>query len=254
MNRRDDPDRTDFLYVPSAVIYHDKERLLNGKLGIRKIELCRPRIRVVRGRDGKWNLADVLGPVDLTESIPTIVIQQGTILVEDHQAAQGTPPVEIKDVCLTLVNDPRPIVTLDGTGNSLAGGTFRLTGRWQRKSGDMSLVLEATKISVGPELVRQFAGYCPDLASHAGQLEGKINNLRAQLGYHPGTAQPWSHNVHLEFVDGKLSHPRIPLALEKIEGLVHVVNGRIDEVKATAFSGPDCRMKLEVHDFVPSAL
>ena len=185
MNRRDDPDRTDFLYVPSAVIYHDKERLLNGKLGIRKIELYRPRIRVARSRDGQWNLSGVLGPVDLTESIPTIVIQQGTIVIEDHMAAPGTPPVEIKDVHLTLVNDPRPIVMLDGTANFEAGGTLRLASRWQRKFGDTSLLLEADKISVGPELVRQFANYCPDIAGHTRQLEGKMDKLRPSSAITP---------------------------------------------------------------------
>src|SRR5271166_3994139 len=44
MARRDDLDKGDFLYVPSAVIYHDKEQLLEGRLAIRKIELLRPRL------------------------------------------------------------------------------------------------------------------------------------------------------------------------------------------------------------------
>src|SRR5262249_3868673 len=35
--RRDDPDKADFLYVPQALVYHDKERLLDGKLRIRKL-------------------------------------------------------------------------------------------------------------------------------------------------------------------------------------------------------------------------
>ena len=41
-------DRPDFLYVPSAVIYHDKEQLLDGKLSIRKVELTRPLVLVDR--------------------------------------------------------------------------------------------------------------------------------------------------------------------------------------------------------------
>src|SRR6516162_3796020 len=28
--RKDDPDRTEFLYVPSGIIYHDKEQILDG--------------------------------------------------------------------------------------------------------------------------------------------------------------------------------------------------------------------------------
>src|SRR5439155_1407326 len=45
LSRRDDVQKADFLYVPAAVIYHDKEHVLNGKLGINKIELNRPRLR-----------------------------------------------------------------------------------------------------------------------------------------------------------------------------------------------------------------
>src|SRR5262249_30396310 len=84
LSRRDDLDKADFLYVPSAVIYLDKEQLLDGKQAVRKVELHRPRLRVVRGRDGRWNLAGVLAPVDLSRRVPTIVVQQGTIVFEDQ--------------------------------------------------------------------------------------------------------------------------------------------------------------------------
>src|SRR5438067_1952616 len=36
MSRRDDLDQADFLYVPTGIIYHDKERLANGDLAVRK--------------------------------------------------------------------------------------------------------------------------------------------------------------------------------------------------------------------------
>ena len=61
MSRRDDPDRTEFFHVPSAIIYHDKEKISQGQLTLRKIELNRPRLRAVRARDGKWNLQDIIG-------------------------------------------------------------------------------------------------------------------------------------------------------------------------------------------------
>src|SRR5947209_13013390 len=52
LTRRDDPDKIDLLYVPSAEVYHDKEHLLDGKVALRKIVFHRPRVRLVRGRDG----------------------------------------------------------------------------------------------------------------------------------------------------------------------------------------------------------
>src|SRR5947209_11782180 len=54
--RSDGLDSRDFLYVPTALIYHDKEPILDGKFLVRKVELTRPQLRVVRGRNGKLNL------------------------------------------------------------------------------------------------------------------------------------------------------------------------------------------------------
>ena len=42
MARTDGLDSSDFLWVPSAVIYHDKQHMLEGKVLVRKIELTRP--------------------------------------------------------------------------------------------------------------------------------------------------------------------------------------------------------------------
>ena len=42
--------RADFLYVPTAVLYHDKEQLLDGKVAIRKIDLDAANPRCPRAR------------------------------------------------------------------------------------------------------------------------------------------------------------------------------------------------------------
>src|SRR5262249_35883875 len=120
MARRDDLDRSDFAYIPELTIHLDKEQLLHGKQHLRKLELDRPRIRVLRGVDGRWNL-DVLAPPDPTEPVPTIVIHHGTILIEDRLSAPQTPPIEIKDVNLTILNDPLPVLSIAGSGTSDLG-------------------------------------------------------------------------------------------------------------------------------------
>ncbi len=252
MSRRDDTDHTDFAYIPNAVIYHDKEKMLDGELNIRKIELYKPRIRVTRFRDGSWNLAGVLGPVDLNRSIPTIVIQQGTIIVEDRQAAIGTPPVEIKDVDLTVVNDPRPTLVFHGTGKPETGGTIQVSGKLQRKSADTAVTLEALDIPVGPATVQRLAGHCPELAEHARQLDGagKLKKLKAELSYHPGNAQPWNHDVQLQLTLDKLNHARLPMPLDHVETSFHLVNGQVTFGEVKAKSGP-VLLEVKVRDLTP---
>src|SRR5947209_1789 len=75
--RTDGLDRKDFLYVPSAVIYHDKERLGRGSFSIRKIEFHRPQLRVARGRDGRCNLGGLFAASDPREPLPSVVVRQG---------------------------------------------------------------------------------------------------------------------------------------------------------------------------------
>src|SRR5436309_1043609 len=70
LSRRDDPSRTDFIYVPSGTIYHDKEQLLKGKLAIRSIDWHQPKLRLIRDPEGNWNLADILAPPTPDVAVP----------------------------------------------------------------------------------------------------------------------------------------------------------------------------------------
>ena len=51
-------EKQDFLYVPTTILYHDKEQVLEGKLAIRKIDLDRPQIRIIRERNGTFNVSN----------------------------------------------------------------------------------------------------------------------------------------------------------------------------------------------------
>ena len=41
------------------------------------------------------NVKDLLGPTDLTQSLPTVVVRQGTIVLEDQASAQTRHALEI---------------------------------------------------------------------------------------------------------------------------------------------------------------
>ncbi len=87
MTRLDGLDSADFLWVPSCIIYHDKEHMLEGRVLVRKVELSRAQLRLVRERDGHFNVAGILGPTDLNERLPTLVLRNGTIIFEDRALA-----------------------------------------------------------------------------------------------------------------------------------------------------------------------
>jgi hypothetical protein len=251
LSRRDDPAAAVFLQVPAGVIYHDKEQLLHGKLAIRKIELSHPRLRLEHRADGSWNLAGLLGPVHPDEPLPTIVIRQATVLFEDHVGGTAVPPVEIQDVDLALLNDPLPTVHFSGSGTARLFGPVQASGRWQRVSGEFEASAEATAIPVGSPLVRHLAVYRAEVGTHAGQLQGTAR-VQAAFSHHPGAAAPWSHDVRVQLVQGKLDHPRLPQPLDQLDVKVRCLEGRVILEDLTARAGPT-RVRLTGKASAPDA-
>src|SRR5262249_14506534 len=171
--RRSGLDNRELAYVPSGVIYHDKERLLDGTLALRKMELDHPVIRIARGRDGKLNWEGVLGPVDLNERVPTVVIRHGTLLIEDEGDGLGTPLLELQDLSLTVINDPLPTFIVEGTGRTDIAGPVRFSAHIQRASGAGSASVELPGVPVGPALIQRLAALQPEAATHLRQLAGQ---------------------------------------------------------------------------------
>src|SRR6516162_2503421 len=74
-----DSDKADLLHIPQATVWHDKERLLHGEFAVRRIDLERPNLHIVRDKDGKWNLQGLTGKSDSRTALPAIVIHDGTV-------------------------------------------------------------------------------------------------------------------------------------------------------------------------------
>ena len=245
--RTDVLDRKDFLYVPSAVIYHDKERLAQGAVAVRKLELHRPQIRVVIDRDGRCNLAGVFAPPDPKILYPAIVVDQGTLVLED---GGGTPLLEVKDVNLTSVEDPPGVVTVAGTGMSDLAGPVRFGAVLHRAGWDVTATVDADQAAVGPDLVQRLAAFCPYAAAQLRQLRGD-GALHAALAYHPADPQPCTYDATLRLHNGDFSHASLPLPLHQLDAVVHVVNGQVPLAHGTARAG-DARLELTVKDLTPT--
>jgi hypothetical protein len=244
MSRRESLD-PDFLCVPSAVIYHDKEQLLHGVLAIRKIELLRPTLRLIRERDGSLNLAGITEP-DLHERFPTLVIKEGTLILEDRAAAPGAAPLEMKDVNLTLLNDPLETLVLEGSSHIDVAGPVRLHARLQRASNEITAAVEAPSLPVGPDLIQRLKAAVPDLADHLRQLRGH-GKVQAQFAYYPGASQPLAYDLTAQLTGGEFNHALLPTSLDHVEASLRCVNGRVPTAHLTARSGP-ARLEVTLKD------
>jgi hypothetical protein len=239
--RRDDLDRTDFLYVPSATLYHDKEQLLHGKLALRKLVLKQPQLRVLFHGDGRCNLMGLLCPSNPQERLPTVVVQDGTLVLEDRRLDVGKPIVEIRNVNLTLLNDPLPQLVVEGDGLTDVLGAVKVTATLQRVGGALTAGVGLSDIPVGPALVQRLASFAPDVAVHLRQLRGG-GKVQATLSWQPEANPPLGLELTGQLTDGWFNHARLPAPLEKIEASVRCVNDPIpppsEPVEQTPASPP----------------
>ena len=238
LSRSDDPEKHEFLHVPSAILYHDKEKILEGQLLLRKIELFRPRLRVRRERDGRWNLQELVKPSDAPPDTvqPAIVIHQGTLILEDRIDPDKANSLEINDVSLTLINDPVTQVTIRGGGNSELVGKLQLQGSVDRRTGEAYLAFKASQISLTENLAARLPIQCPPSLFVGLQLKATAN-VHGKVSFHPGQRQPFYYDVHCEIKDGKLQHPKLPLTLDQLSLKAHCQNGELRLEKLTARSG-----------------
>jgi hypothetical protein len=244
LSRRDDPSRTDFIYVPSGTISHDKEQILSGKLAIRRIEWYKPILHLIRGQEGDWNVAG-LAPPTPEVAIPTLRLKDATLLVEDRRTISEATSLEIRDVNLVLINDPYqpPAVsrlTFKGAGHGWwgadLGSTVQVEGTMDLLSRELTASVELPQFSVDGSLVQRLSKFCPEAAVHARQLTGTAQ-LRAEISYHPEAQQPWRHKVHGRLAGGKFRHAQLPFALEDLDAAIRCVDGQITLEKLTARSG-----------------
>jgi hypothetical protein len=235
MARRDELDRGDFLYVPSAVLYHDKEHLLDGTLGFRKIEMDQPRLRIVCERDGRINLAGLLCPPDLNERVPALIIRRGTLTIEDRRETSPVVLLEIKELNLTAVNDPLCTLVIEGSGQTDVLGPIEIHARFHRPSDASSACVELPEVPIGPSLVQRLAGLCPNVVRHLRDLTGTAH-VQAKLVYRPGVAEPFTYDVNVELNNGEWDHDCLPSPLRDIHAKLRCVNGRIPHAQLRARS------------------
>lgn len=247
--RREDESRTDVLYLPSSVIYHDKEKLLDGTLAFRKIEMRRPRLRILRQPNGQWNVLGLIGPADLTRTLPTLVIQEGTILLDDRLATPGLPPLEITDVHLTMINDPLLLVRFEGTGFSTKLGQLELRGTWQRDTNRLDLQWQARDGQVTTTLLQRLAPSCPTSPLNQLELEAQAD-VQLQMTYDPALPAPLDYDVQIQMRKGKCDHPGLPLACRDLQLTARCRNGQLTLDKLTASAGTT-RIEAQGKGFLP---
>ncbi len=238
LTRADDPEKTEFLHIPSAIFYHDKEKILDGELTLRKIELFRPRMRVRRERDGTINLQGIIKKPTAAPQrmMPATVIHDGTLILEDRADLGKATSIEINNITMNIVNDPLPRVTIRGAAESALLGKLNWQGKIDRMTNEAILAFKAKSIALSHGLVARLPIPIPADVQVGLQLSATAD-VEGRVLYHPKQAQPLFYDVDCTIENGKLQHPKLPLPLEKIAVKMHCSNGALQVHRLSAVSG-----------------
>ena len=183
---------------------------------LRKIVWRRPTVHVVRRANGSWNLADILPRPDPAQPVPIIQFEHATVFFDDQQCRTGLVPLEIKDVNLTIINDPLPALHCSGTGFSELLGKIVLEHcTFGRKSKELTAAVKLPDMTVDRGLLRRLTPYFPDLAAHPFRFSGHAS-LEADLSYQSASGRPWSHDVRCQLRQGRLQSAQCPLVLDNL--------------------------------------
>lgn len=233
--RRDDPG-DEIAHVPSAVLYHNKEKMLDGELSFRKIELPRLRLRVVRGRDGKWNVQDLAAASKPGQPMPTIVIHDATIQFEDH-SREGTAPfkLELTHANLTLINDPLEVVTIDGAAQADLLGKVMVHGAWRRHENEIFLSIKTLGTPLNNALVERVACFCPTAKVSGLQLDG-LAQVQVNVTFRAGAEPVCALQAHCQVSKTTVRHPDLPFPLKNLEARLRFdgYDLRVESLRAEA--------------------
>lgn len=235
MTRRDEPN-AEVAHIPSAILYHNKEKMLDGELSFRKIELYRPRLRVVRGADGRWNVQGLAAVAKPGVPVPTIVVHEATIHFEDHSRPEAEPfKIELAQANLTLINDPLDVVTIDGIAQAELLGKVIVHGAWQRDANEVSLSIRTVGTRLNDQIAQCLACLCPSGKLQGLRLQGQAD-VHANLAFRPASNPAWTVNVHCQVAKAKVHHPQLPIPLDNVAASIRYDGGdlRLESLRANA--------------------
>lgn len=234
LTRRDDPDRRAFLHVPSAILHHDKEKLNEGKLVVRKVELFKPHIRIERDDKGKWNIEGITRPKKEDALAPIFVLHEARITFVDRKLGHK-PVAELTDVSATIVNDPLPVITFQVRGRGKPTGPFAISGRFDSRAG-FAGALDFPDIPIDTDFARAVESAYPEASESVRPLSGSAA-VRCNVVWQAGPTPRFHHDLKFTLRKGRYVHASLPRSLEEIEIEARSRNGDITVEKATARSG-----------------
>jgi|GEM_PF-1087830 len=236
------------LSIPHAVIYHDKERLQHGELGVRKLEFLQPTIHLRRLADKSWNLQNVFKPDSQSGATPTIIITDATIFYTD-ESNPAMPPIALIGTRIQVLSESSTMLKIEGETRIVAAAAIdeqnqlkpgmlafaaSVNARFSTPNRHITARIVFPDLAISPDLAPLIEKFQPELARYAMQFEAKANVVLEIVSV---PDQPVKTEVQVDLRDGNFTDAMLPWPIAQLAGTVRYQDGRIIVEKLTGKLG-----------------
>lgn len=230
--------------------------LLRGKLRGRRLILRRLKLRATCHRNGQWNVARLLPLPSFGGSVPTIVLEDGALEVQDLCRPSGH-----SWVCRNISIRARAKLNDQGerrwrfSGNvlgdhfkhvALQGAINAVDGSWSAGGTINGLEMSERLLNVLPRDISQHASLLATLRARA--------HLQFRLARQSGAENPFRVKIWGQLSEGRVDDPRLPLPLTDLQADISISNQEIRIDEAVARGGPtELRLSCRCTDFLTNA-
>lgn len=212
--------------IPWLQVRCDLQALWRGKIDPREVIVAHPTLRVMRRRDGSWNLEGLLADPwpDNPDIRPVVRISKGVIELIDGQQ----PAMVLHDVELVLEPESSGVYRFEGHGQgdaferlSLAGIVRTGDGRVELTQADLVGLTIAD--SLRNRLPREWQPLWDELGFKSGTVDLELEHLRCSRSAN----EPPSYALSLALHGAAWSCRRLPFPLSDLSASARIEDGRL---------------------------
>lgn len=264
------------LSIPETLITIDSRRFTDQQvLIIQDVTFRQPRLRMVRGPDGRWNWQNTtfIRP-EGADDLPDLSVTHGVVelVLADH-ATRTMVNLPLEQVNITATPISHRAVTVQLTAQTEFTGQVQISGELPLETAPWKLQVAAARLKfdaattrlaliVAPQLQPRFeelrerlAGLTPLMTPDVPQAERRpsadphdlgvswVGSARCHLAQ-ADLSEPPTVNVQVQIEDGRLAHPVLPGPLFDLRGQVQT-DGRSLWVKGVTARTGHSRLALE---------
>jgi hypothetical protein len=213
--------------IPWLQVRCDLRALWKGRLDPREVIVAQPTLRVMRRRDGSWNLEGFLAdPWPHTPEIqPVVRISKGMLELIDGQS----PAMILHDVELTFEPDGRGVYRFEGHAQGDAFERMSLAGILRTEDGRIEITRgEIGGVTLGEPLRNRIPAEWQSAWDELGFQSGIVDIHVEHLRCGGPSAKPPSYAVGLNAHGAAWGCRRLPFPLSDLSASARIENGKLE--------------------------